>query len=54
MLRFFCIEIFCDVPTWLWVNSLEEKYQEKWENAYLTAESATTSGALSGSQTPIL
>ena len=45
MLRFFCIEIFCDVPTWLSVNFLEEKYQEKWENAYLTVKSATASEA---------
>ena len=34
------------------INFLEEKYQEKWENAYLTVTSATASGALSGPQTP--
>ena len=33
------------------VNFLEEKYQEKWENAHLMAKSATASGALSGPQT---
>ena len=34
------------------VNFLKKKYQEKWENAYLTVKSSPTSGALSGSQTP--
>ena len=52
MPRFFYIKIFCDVPTWMQVNFLEEKYQEKWENAYLTVKNATASVALSGSQTP--
>ena len=52
MLRFLYIKIFCDVPTWMQVNFLEEKYQEKWENAYLTVKSATASRAISKSQTP--
>ena len=37
------------------VQIFEEKYQEKWENAYLTFKNATASGALgalSGPQTP--
>ena len=34
------------------VQIFKEKYQEKWENAYLTFKTATTSGALSGPQTP--
>ena len=34
------------------VNFLKKKYQEKWENAYLTVKIATASGALSGPQTP--
>ena len=33
---------------------LEEKYQEKWENAFLTVKNATASEALSGPQTPTL
>ena len=37
MPRFFHIEIFCDVPQ---VNFLEEKYQDKWENAYLIVKNA--------------
>ena len=54
MPRFFHIEIICDVPTWMQVNFLEEKYQENWENVYLTVKIATASGALSRSQTPSL
>ena len=34
------------------VNFLKKKYQEKWENAYLTGKISTASGALSGPQTP--
>ena len=36
------------------VNFLNKKYQEKWENAYLTVKIATASGAISGPQTPSL
>ena len=36
------------------LNLLKKKYQEKWENAYLTAKSATASGDLSRPQTPSL
>ena len=52
MPKLFYIELFCDVPTWMWVNFLEEKYQEKWENAYLMVKSSTATGVLSGPQTP--
>ena len=34
------------------VNFLKKKYQEKWENEYLTAKSSPASGALSGPETP--
>ena len=54
MPRFFYIEIFCDMLTWMQVNFLEEKHQEKWENTYLTVKNATASGALSEPQTPSL
>ena len=33
---------------------LKKKYQEKWENAYLTVKNATASQALSRPQTPSL
>ena len=34
------------------VKFLKKKYQEKWENAYLTIKGSPASGALSGPQTP--
>ena len=34
------------------VKFLKKKYQEKWENAYLTVKGSPASGALSGPQTP--
>ena len=36
------------------VDFFEEKYQKKWENAYLTVKNATASGTLSRPQTPSL
>ena len=33
------------------VKFLKKRYQERWENAYLTIKSVTASGTLSGSQT---
>ena len=36
------------------VNFLKKKYQEKWENAYLTVKIATASGALSRTPDPQL
>ena len=36
------------------VNFLKKKYQEKWENAYLTVKIATASGALSRAPDPWL
>ena len=36
------------------VEFLKKKYQEKWENAYLTVKGSLASGALSGPQTPDL
>ena len=34
------------------VTFLKKKYQEKWENAYLTVKSSPASGALSGPPRP--
>ena len=36
------------------VKFLKKKYQEKWENAYLTVKGSPASGALSVPQTPSL
>ena len=36
------------------VKFLKKKYQEKWENAYLTVKGSLASGSLSGLQTPSL
>ena len=36
------------------VKFLKKKYQEKWENAYLTVKGSPASGALSRPQTPSL
>ena len=45
-------QIFVNVPTQMYIKNFEKKYQEKWENAYLTVKNARASGAQSGSQTP--
>ena len=34
------------------LNVLKKKYEEKWENAYLTVKYAIASWALSGTQSP--
>ena len=55
MLRIFYIEIDLYFVMYLYkckLNCLKKRYQEKWENAYLTAKSETASGALSGPHTP--
>ena len=36
------------------VKFLKKKYQEKWENAYLTVKGSAASGALSGTPDPQL
>ena len=36
------------------VKFLKKKYQEKWENVYMTVKGSPASGALSGSKTPSL
>ena len=40
------------LPTQIYIKHFEEKYQEKWENAYLTVKNARASRALRWAMDP--